>query len=69
MFSTVKFYDMVTLVLNLNHLFIIFFHKLVERGYNSVNLIEIIKRCLKKNSVTFQKYSILDDNLVLNRVI
>ena len=53
-----------TFTLNLNKLF----QKLSNRGYEHSNLIQIIKRCLRKNNTVFRKYNISDDNTILSQL-
>ena len=45
------------------------FQKLIERGYSNSNLVDIIKRCLNKNSLVFQKYAILDNSTILDQFV
>ena len=41
------------------------FQKLSNRGFEHSNLIQIIKRYLRKNNLVFRQYSISDDNINL----
>ena len=44
------------------------FLKLIDRGYQHSNLIDIIKRCLRKNSIVFHRYNIMDEKVILDRI-